>query len=156
LFLKAGGKVGIGTTTPGAKLSIHGGLHVGGDSDPGDKNLQVDGNLTLGGRLTVGKGAAFTGDVQFTNKVEIETLAVGGSISERMDEIKTGDWKDPEGKKWSHPDSPIGTYFADRLWGKAAGTLLRAIADHNFGFYYVGWVDALGRFWLAIRASGGK
>jgi len=42
------GNVGIGTTTPGAKLAINGGLHVGGDSDPGDKNLLVDGNIQLG------------------------------------------------------------------------------------------------------------
>jgi hypothetical protein len=53
------GKVGLGTTTPVAKLSIRGGLHVGGDSDPGDKNVLVDGALavteesTLTGPLTV-------------------------------------------------------------------------------------------------------
>ncbi|NEP48808.1 MAG: hypothetical protein F6K65_08210, partial [Moorea sp. SIO3C2] len=40
------GNVGIGTTNPRAKLSINGGLHVGGDSDPGDKNLRVDGCTT--------------------------------------------------------------------------------------------------------------
>ncbi|NEP05416.1 MAG: hypothetical protein F6K34_11665 [Okeania sp. SIO4D6] len=40
------GNVGIGTTTPQAKLSINGGLHVGGDSDPGDNNLLVDGKTT--------------------------------------------------------------------------------------------------------------
>ncbi len=37
--------VGIGTTTPSAKLAINGGLHVGGDSNPGDNNLLVDGNV---------------------------------------------------------------------------------------------------------------
>ncbi|NEO45755.1 MAG: hypothetical protein F6K55_17130 [Moorea sp. SIO4A3] len=40
------GNVGIGTTTPQAKLSINGDLHVGGDSDPGDNNLLVDGTTT--------------------------------------------------------------------------------------------------------------
>ncbi|NEQ86461.1 MAG: hypothetical protein F6K26_42285, partial [Moorea sp. SIO2I5] len=40
------GNVGIGTTNPRAKLSINGGLHVGGDCDPGDKNLLVDGRTT--------------------------------------------------------------------------------------------------------------
>ncbi|WP_207680668.1 hypothetical protein [Desulfonema magnum] len=48
------GKVGIGTTGPGAKLTVNGGLHVGGDSDPGDKNLQADGNLFVGGSLGIG------------------------------------------------------------------------------------------------------
>jgi hypothetical protein len=35
--------VGIDTPTPAAKLAINGGVHVGGDSDPGDNNLLVDG-----------------------------------------------------------------------------------------------------------------
>ena len=47
------GKVGLGTTTPGAKLSIRGGLHVGGDSDPGDKNVLVDGALEVTGESTL-------------------------------------------------------------------------------------------------------
>ncbi len=39
------GNVGIGTTAPLSKLSINGGLHVGGDSDAGDNNLLVDGTV---------------------------------------------------------------------------------------------------------------
>lgn len=42
-----GGAVGVGTNTPAAKLAVNGGVHVGGDSDPGDNNLLVDGTLTL-------------------------------------------------------------------------------------------------------------
>jgi concanavalin A-like lectin/glucanase superfamily protein len=49
LVVDADGKVGIGTSSPGAKLSIMGGLHVGGESDPGDKNLLVDGRLAVNG-----------------------------------------------------------------------------------------------------------
>lgn len=45
--------VGIGTTNPKAKLAINGGLHVGGDDDPGDDNLHVDGTLTVGGVTTL-------------------------------------------------------------------------------------------------------
>ncbi len=42
------GNTGIGTTTPSAKLSINGGLHVGGDSDPGDDCLHVDSAVGIG------------------------------------------------------------------------------------------------------------
>ena len=45
------GSVGIGTTSPSAKLAINGGLHVEGDSDPGDNNLTVDGNLIVSGTV---------------------------------------------------------------------------------------------------------
>ena len=53
-----GGNVGIGTTTPAGKLSINGGLHVGGDSNAGDNNLLVDGTanvnaLVIGGNPSV-------------------------------------------------------------------------------------------------------
>jgi hypothetical protein len=43
------GNVGIGTTAPSSKLSINGGIHVGGDSDAGDNNLLVDGTGTITG-----------------------------------------------------------------------------------------------------------
>jgi len=49
------GNVGIGTTSPAAKLAINGGLHVGGDSDPGDNNALIDGDLTVsGGNVAIG------------------------------------------------------------------------------------------------------
>jgi len=51
IFVKDGGNIGIGTTTPLAKLSINGGLHVGGDSDPGDNNLLVDGRIQIDGDM---------------------------------------------------------------------------------------------------------
>lgn len=45
-----GSVVGIGTTSPEAELSINGGLHVGGDSDPGDNNALIDGRLQIKGQ----------------------------------------------------------------------------------------------------------
>lgn len=46
------GSIGIGfTTTAAAKLSINGGLHVGGYSDPGDNNLLVDGTVEIDGGI---------------------------------------------------------------------------------------------------------
>ncbi|MBV9490724.1 MAG: hypothetical protein JO069_13530 [Verrucomicrobia bacterium] len=54
VVVDADGKVGIGTRSRGATLSIMGGLHVGGDSDPGDKNLLVGGKASVKGGLYVG------------------------------------------------------------------------------------------------------
>lgn len=48
MTIKNTGNVGIGTTGPSAKLAINGGLHVGGDSDPGNKNALIDGTLNVG------------------------------------------------------------------------------------------------------------
>jgi hypothetical protein len=40
------GNFGVGTTSGLSKLSINGGLHVGGDSDAGDNNILADGTIT--------------------------------------------------------------------------------------------------------------
>ncbi|MBN1755957.1 DUF1565 domain-containing protein, partial [bacterium] len=48
LRIQADGDVGIGTSTPGAALAVNGGVHIGGDSDPGDNNLLVDGDISIG------------------------------------------------------------------------------------------------------------
>jgi hypothetical protein len=39
------GNLGLGTRTPAAKLAVNGGVHIGGDADPGDKNLLVEGSI---------------------------------------------------------------------------------------------------------------
>ena len=60
LYVEHDGNVGIGTVSPSAKLSVNGGLHVGGDSNPGDNNLLVDGiatfssNANVAGKLGIG------------------------------------------------------------------------------------------------------
>ena len=46
--------VGIGTTAPLSKLSINGGLHVGGDSDAGDNNILADGTISAATGATGG------------------------------------------------------------------------------------------------------
>jgi hypothetical protein len=43
--LTPAGSLGLGTRTPAAKLAVNGGVHIGGDSDPGDKNLVVEGSI---------------------------------------------------------------------------------------------------------------
>jgi hypothetical protein len=48
ITITSGGLVGIGTATQSAKLAINGGVHVGGESDPGDNNLLVDGSIMAG------------------------------------------------------------------------------------------------------------
>jgi hypothetical protein len=48
-ILGSNGNWGVNSDTPDAKLSINGGIHVGGDSDPGDNNLLVDGTAEITG-----------------------------------------------------------------------------------------------------------
>ncbi len=43
--LTPAGNLGLGTRAPAAKLAVNGGVHIGGDADPGDKNLLVDGSI---------------------------------------------------------------------------------------------------------------
>lgn len=62
----ATGNVGIGTTAPLAKLAINGGLHVGGDSDPGNDNALIDGILTVSGFGTHQFSASGTGGASVT------------------------------------------------------------------------------------------
>src|SRR5215831_18716039 len=47
--LTPAGNLGLGTRTPAAKLAVNGGVHVGGDSDPGSRNLLVDGGIKAPG-----------------------------------------------------------------------------------------------------------
>ena len=75
------GNVGIGTTKPGAKLSIMGGVNVGGDSDPGADNLCVTGKVGIGttkpeATLCVNGGLHVGGDSNPGDK----NLLVDGSI----------------------------------------------------------------------------
>jgi|GEM_PF-4289692 len=61
LTIKNSGNVGIGSTAPLAKLAINGGVHIGGDSDPGDNNLLVDGDTTITGETYL-NGTVLEGD----------------------------------------------------------------------------------------------
>ncbi|KKR01929.1 MAG: seg, partial [Microgenomates group bacterium GW2011_GWC1_39_12] len=83
-----GGNVGIGTTAPLSKLSINGGLHVGGDSDAGDNNLLVDGTLGVSGVATFNStlnistatnwqlaSTAFTGTMANLNTLRDDSMA---------------------------------------------------------------------------------
>ena len=50
--LTTSGNLGVNTGTASAKFAINGGVHVGGDSDPGDNNLLVDGVSSVVGVAT--------------------------------------------------------------------------------------------------------
>jgi len=79
------GNVGIGTASPAAKLSVNGGLHVGGDSDPGDDNLLVDGAIT---GTSINSG---TGLIQGTGGLTITGAAVSlNNSSNFATNINTG------------------------------------------------------------------
>jgi hypothetical protein len=61
--IKSTGESGFGTLTQSAKVSINGGFHVGGDSDPGDNNILVDGTAHLDGAVTCDTTLTVTGNV---------------------------------------------------------------------------------------------
>ena len=81
------GNVGINTTTPASKLSINGGLHVGGDSNAGDNNLLVDGIATFDGDIVLPKTSGKGVKIDTTTptfgwrdlRAEIRTRGVGGT-----------------------------------------------------------------------------
>ncbi|MCL4406068.1 MAG: hypothetical protein M1586_01595 [Patescibacteria group bacterium] len=60
ILVLTNGNVGVGTTNPVAKLAINGGLHVGGDTDPGDNNASIDGTLTVTGNANICNLVAYT------------------------------------------------------------------------------------------------
>src|SRR5581483_10433671 len=70
--IDSSGNVGIGTSTPLAKLAVAGGVHIGGVSDPGTNNLLVDGTIeTLnGGAIRSGNGG-LSGMIQINGATRI-------------------------------------------------------------------------------------
>jgi hypothetical protein len=80
LVIDHSNNVGIGTVNPLAKLVVNGGLHVGGDSDPGNDNLLVDGTGQFSGTLitkTPPVVAAITSTT--AGAIEVPGVSVGGS-----------------------------------------------------------------------------
>jgi len=79
--ITVGGNVGIGTTGPLSKLSINGGLHVGGDSDAGDNNALIDGTLGVTGAITGSNlSGTNTGDQIITNiQLTAKVAAIGST-----------------------------------------------------------------------------
>ena len=80
LLISKDGNVGINTTAPLSKLSINGGLHVGGDSDAGDNNLLVDGTATVTGEIVSGSIHSFVfpfpGAIQITGTNQMGTQVI--------------------------------------------------------------------------------
>ncbi len=99
LITKDSSRVGIGTTIPEAKLAINGGVHVGGNSDPGDDNLVVDGSLEVGNDALVNGGMHVKGEVNLDDDLTVlgntqleQNLTVRGKITfGEQNRIITGD-----------------------------------------------------------------
>ncbi|MFA5928965.1 MAG: hypothetical protein WC838_06685 [Candidatus Margulisiibacteriota bacterium] len=77
LRITSAGNVGISTTSPAAKLAVNGGVHVGGDSDPGDNNLQVDGSLQVSGVAYTLSGGASCATGVWTNILTLPSGVIG-------------------------------------------------------------------------------
>lgn len=71
-----GGNVGVGTIAPLSKLSINGGLHVGGDSDAGDNNALIDGTLDVTGLPTFPRGLGSVPAIVAVGRQTGQTAAV--------------------------------------------------------------------------------
>jgi predicted TIM-barrel fold metal-dependent hydrolase len=105
-----GGDVGIGTDAQnGAKLRVNGGVHVGGDSDPGDNNLYVDGDtssLTFTDRTPYPKNTAEAYEAvkslkKKADKDELDHDALHESVKTTKVFVVSVDPLDPEDEtKW--------------------------------------------------------
>jgi hypothetical protein len=74
--LTPAGRLGLGTRTPAAKLAVNGGVHVGGDADPGDKNLQVDGGIKAPGLQGYANGDRYL-VVDAAGNIHVSTIGPG-------------------------------------------------------------------------------
>jgi hypothetical protein len=74
--LTPAGKLGVGTRTPAAKLAVNGGVHIGGDADPGDKNLQVDGGIKAPGLEGYSNGDRYL-VVDAAGNIHVSTIGPG-------------------------------------------------------------------------------
>jgi hypothetical protein len=117
-LINRNGNVGIGTTDPKAKLSINGGLHVGGDSDPGNNNLLVDGDIYI-------KNTGFA-SLHYGNRGKL-----GASPNFNPDKDRNGLWL--EG---STDGSESGGIFMNGntmcMWSPGDNDLLRIYDEDNF------------------------
>jgi hypothetical protein len=70
------GNLGVGTRTPGAKLAVNGGVHIGGDADPGSKNLQVDGDIKAPGLQGYSNGDRYL-VIDAAGNIHVSTIGPG-------------------------------------------------------------------------------
>lgn len=115
------GNVGIDFVNPLSKLSIDGGLHVGGESDAGDNNLLVDGTGTFIGNVTAGTVIANSNYVlegyptgRNVFRVLSFRFAVGSTPGTHITVLD----ESADGKGWN---SPSITYIADLTDGGGSG-----------------------------------
>jgi hypothetical protein len=74
--LTPAGHLGLGTRTPAAKLAVNGGVHIGGDSDPGSRNLLVDGGIKAPGPQGYSAGDRYL-VVDADGNVHVSTIGPG-------------------------------------------------------------------------------
>lgn len=180
---EAGGNVGIGTTTPLAKLAINGGLHVGGDSDPGDNNLLVDGNLEVDGTLDVPRVSIPNGDIRFgqntANDGTYEWVGWYSGASRAGIFLWDGDWSGCNAGKFcmlgdthqlmlrsntgnvlvsDNLDATGNLTASGNIIGGGGATPSGAVMFFNLGSCPAGWTDKTstwGGLYIVAKPSGG-
>lgn len=72
--------VGFSSITSGAKFSVDGGAHIGGTSDPGDNNLEVDGTIVAQGNIRAGALSA-SKLLRVDSSTNLAAVTIGSGLS---------------------------------------------------------------------------
>ena len=80
LFLNDGGFVGIGTTSPGAKLEVIGNISGSSTSTGSFGELIVDSNGTFGDDVTIGGDIDLQGDIDVNGTTNLDAVDIDGAV----------------------------------------------------------------------------
>ncbi len=130
------GNFGVGTTSGLSKVSINGGLHVGGDSDVGDNNILADGTIT-GSNLSGSNTGDNATNSQYSGLITSKQDALNGTGLVRVSSgtVSYDNTNYVSGTPWTGMDYVTGTPWTSQ--GYVTGTPWTSagyITDGNSGW----------------------